>query len=139
MKSASYSTISALVFHGGEIFVISLRVYQVQNASHLGTGVLRRMVAGRHWQMPGISLLFLFSHHLCFLLHLNITFSCIFPPFEHYFCFLRALLLSIWIRCSYIHKSGLALPPKESYIGKIACSQAHCAIFIAVSNLASGL
>ena len=98
MKSASHSTISApvyqgdgtlvisaRVFHGGEIFVILSRVYQARNTSHLGTGVSRRKVARRHCQMPAISLLFLFSHHLCFPSHSNITFSRIFPAFEHYF------------------------------------------------------
>ena len=76
--------ISARMFHSGEIFVTSSRVYQVGDTSHLGTGVSRRKVARSHCQMPAIPLL-LFPHHLRYPSHSNITFSRIFPAFEHYF------------------------------------------------------
>ena len=67
IKSASHSTISApvyqrdgtlvilaRVFHGGKIFVISSRVYQARDTSHLGMGVSRRKVARRYCQLPAI-------------------------------------------------------------------------------------
>lgn len=73
MKSASHSTISALmfqgdgalvisarVFYGSEKFVISSRVYQTRDASHLGTGISMGKVARRNCQMPTIPH-FLFS------------------------------------------------------------------------------
>lgn len=77
--------ILARMFYGSEIFIIVLLMYQIQDISYLGIGVSKKKIAIRHCHMPAILLLFLFFNHLEFLLHLKITFSRIFPIFEHYF------------------------------------------------------
>ena len=110
VQGARTLVISARAFHGGEIFVILSRVYQVRDISHLGMGVLRKKVARRYCHMPAIPPLFLFSHHLCFSSHSNITFSRIFPAFEHYF-FPRPPSLVIKLhtyldRATYMYATG---------------------------------
>ena len=107
--------------------------------SYLDTGVSRRKVARKHCDMPAIPPLFLFFHHLYFPLHLNITFSRIFPAFEHYFfshvtpnhqrtfAYLDKVLL-------FTCQLAWLFDPRRSTLGKSHVSRLFCSIFITVSN-----
>ena len=142
MKSASHSTISAPVWdisHLGCSMAVRYLSSRHGCIKHVTPVISARVFQGERWlediakcqRFPSSScspITYVFrrirtSHFLAFSLHSS-TISF----------FSAHLLSSIWIRCSHIHESGLALPPKEIYVGKITCSQALCAIFVAVSN-----